>query len=1441
MKNKIKRVLSMMTAIALVMTSVLTANVTNAYAASSSKAIKSVTLKIGSSNVTKKTKTLTVGSSATLKVTVKPSSAKKKVTYKSSKTSVATVSSKGKIVAKKAGTAKITVTVTGKNNKKKSTYCKIKVKNVAVTKVKLNASEKKLTVGDSARLKATVSPSNATVKTVKWASSNKAVATVNSKGVVKAISAGTTVVTATSGSKSAMCIVTVSNPVADKPVTGVTLNYEELEVAVSATAQLKATVVPSDAADKSVTWASDNTSVATVTNDGVVKGVTKGTANITVTTNDGKFVATCKVNVVEETPNNAAAVNINIANSLKDYANTVLTGTNADVKVLVTDAKGTPVGNTSVTLTIAAQYGNAPYAFGITGDNNNYVSAKLTTDEQGYASFTVGLRGGYNYTSTDLYYESYKLVATVTGSSVTTESALSFACIDLGDVEVLNNKSLLYNDLEPGENAPHWNGVAGTWSTNGARTEEYVDSQKVSTFNEDGTYLNDHRVYVTAAPYIVLPAKKSQTEIDKYYDAINESSDEYSVYNTEENEATTTVVKEVPAGLQYASLIFSKIELSKYTTLQIKTYSALTGACIETYIMDDTNIKAEDFAYQVPIQEDTAVNVEVSLISEGQVNDDANSGYVIDHIEGLYKTQLYTESDRVELPATVKWETSKTYYSEYVQMSYDKAKQYINDSRYLSDKYTYVYEVPNYPNTGDAVIKVTDANNKVVAYFLYPTENQWRNADGTIYPTNTTVKNTRDLDGAKYENKNEISLPNKYGVAVKASEEEISNTVGEFTQEGNVAIVDSKVSGRTNLKATITVPGLTTEQLNPTNGSELYTSVQWAPIPESELDEAGDDFYAITAQNITVKAQLYDINGNKVTTKDKKVTFKVDGKEIEESERQTLAANSNVTIQQKDLVSNEKGQATIKFSALSDKGYAHHLSAECEGYKVKLLVGPEEIETELANLYWVKLGLSFTDKVAYTKVVDGKDVDVVSTTSSTLDGKSEVQSINSKGKLVNNVDSRQVGSNWIFGYELVGNIDATNAVTTNKVKAVSNVKVGLSKSDDTDMTMVTDNMPNGAAKVYTEKTGSATIIGTLDNNSFNNETANDVEFTIVDQYDEIVGVYKNVGENAPNISAKLSLNLSWENKGKHVNVVYPDGNTLNVNEDSTAYIQVVDDYGNPLQGEELEYSITGVNEKLNVSGKTDSNGLVKIDLPAPGDNAKDQGSIISAVVDGTTYTGNTIMYRTTTDTEFALVGASLDSTNVEKPEIKLTFSAGVNKNLLNTGMFRVSSNDVANYAIESVRLGDNSNVVILTLKSESKDIVNDNKLVTVTVKPYTEAGITHNMVDINGRYITDNYNSASFMPKKQYTLEATANEDNTQITVVLKDSAGNEIDTTSTQLDKRIYAYSSVASVLPTTGLTYLESGKRTVNVTPIDSATTIYFYYCGASTSVTVKKQAAN
>lgn len=108
--------------------------------AASAKKVKSVSLKIGKKKVTKKTYTLKKGKKATIKVTVKPAKAKKKVTFKSSKKSVATVTKKGKVTAKKAGTAKITVTVTGKNKKKKTTWVKIKVPKASNSNANSNAT-----------------------------------------------------------------------------------------------------------------------------------------------------------------------------------------------------------------------------------------------------------------------------------------------------------------------------------------------------------------------------------------------------------------------------------------------------------------------------------------------------------------------------------------------------------------------------------------------------------------------------------------------------------------------------------------------------------------------------------------------------------------------------------------------------------------------------------------------------------------------------------------------------------------------------------------------------------------------------------------------------------------------------------------------------------------------------------------------------------------------------------------------------------------------------------------------------------------------------------------------------------------------------------------------------------------------------------------------------
>ncbi|MDE7389865.1 MAG: Ig-like domain-containing protein, partial [Lachnospiraceae bacterium] len=89
---------------------------------------------------------------------------------------------------------------------------------------------------------------------------------------------------------------TTDNPVA---VTGVKLDKTTASMKIGETTTLKATVLPSDADNKAVTWSSSNDSIATVSSSGVVKAVGKGTATITVKTEDGGFTAECKVTVTE--------------------------------------------------------------------------------------------------------------------------------------------------------------------------------------------------------------------------------------------------------------------------------------------------------------------------------------------------------------------------------------------------------------------------------------------------------------------------------------------------------------------------------------------------------------------------------------------------------------------------------------------------------------------------------------------------------------------------------------------------------------------------------------------------------------------------------------------------------------------------------------------------------------------------------------------------------------------------------------------------------------------------------------------------------------------------------------------------------------------------------------------------------------------------------------
>ena len=264
-----------------------TATITCTSNATGAKATCKVTVFGGSVSLDKTEVTLQKGKMVTLKATVEPATLEdKSVTWKSSDTNIATVTSKGKVKGVKAGTATITCTsnATGMN-----ATCK-----VTVGYVKLNKTEAIIPKSKTLTLKATVYPSSLEDKSVTWESSNTAVATVTSSGKVKGVKAGTATITCTSVATglSAACKVTVGY---------VKLNKSEVSVEKGKTVTLTATVYPSSLEDKSVTWESSNTAVATVSSSGKVKGVMAGTVTITCTSNATGLSTTCIVTVINGT------------------------------------------------------------------------------------------------------------------------------------------------------------------------------------------------------------------------------------------------------------------------------------------------------------------------------------------------------------------------------------------------------------------------------------------------------------------------------------------------------------------------------------------------------------------------------------------------------------------------------------------------------------------------------------------------------------------------------------------------------------------------------------------------------------------------------------------------------------------------------------------------------------------------------------------------------------------------------------------------------------------------------------------------------------------------------------------------------------------------------------------------------------------------------------
>ena len=300
--------------------------------------------------------TLRAGESTKLVVTVKPSTTTNpSVTYTSSNPSVATVDAEGNVTA--VGVGETVITVTCGNV---SSTITIKVEPTPAATINLDKTEVNLKATQNITLTATVAPETTTDKTIVWKSADETIATV-ANGVVTAVSVGKTTITATCGSVSATCQVTVSAT----PAESVNLNKTAITLKATESETLTATILPATTTDKTVTWTSSDDKVATVDANGKVTAIAVGNATITATC--GSVSATCAV-TVEATP--AASITLNkTAITLKATDTETLTATilpvtttdktvtwtSSDDKVATVDANGKvtaiAVGNATITAT----------------------------------------------------------------------------------------------------------------------------------------------------------------------------------------------------------------------------------------------------------------------------------------------------------------------------------------------------------------------------------------------------------------------------------------------------------------------------------------------------------------------------------------------------------------------------------------------------------------------------------------------------------------------------------------------------------------------------------------------------------------------------------------------------------------------------------------------------------------------------------------------------------------------------------------------------------------------------------------------------------------------------------------------------------------------------------------------------------------------------------
>lgn len=240
---------------------------------------------------------IALGKTFTIKKVIDPEEADSAAVWTSTNPTVATVTDSGKVKGVKKGSCTIVCTLTKYNV---TAECEVTVATLRTT-VSISKASIRMGKGSTYTLSAKVWSNNTKTPAVRWKTSKKKIASITQKGKIKAKKVGKTVITAVSRDKlkvKASCKVRVI-----QRATGLQIEPNYATCYVGGTKHLTAVAKPKTTSIKKVTWKSEDTSIATVESNGLVRGIAEGSTKITATTTDGsKKTATCYLKVTEKVP-----------------------------------------------------------------------------------------------------------------------------------------------------------------------------------------------------------------------------------------------------------------------------------------------------------------------------------------------------------------------------------------------------------------------------------------------------------------------------------------------------------------------------------------------------------------------------------------------------------------------------------------------------------------------------------------------------------------------------------------------------------------------------------------------------------------------------------------------------------------------------------------------------------------------------------------------------------------------------------------------------------------------------------------------------------------------------------------------------------------------------------------------------------------------------------